>query len=256
MRKQFVDKEAIADYERFSSINRMVNKFENQNVPSKIRKIDLLEEAGLPIPKTDYFPKNEIQNLKDKIEERLRNGEDSLVIRIACVPDVHSMPVFYIEKDTDINELIDQINNLLTNELTITHFILRESMPETKAKDKISGRIILEDKKVVPRENVIELYKGARSTAILNTVDIADPNYQRFEKKKGEPLKQITRLSDQSEITEKDMEEINDSLEKYKLKMKNVKEVIAKSGEKDIDDILVCLEFTYLDHEIKFTDID
>lgn len=251
-----IGKDMTAEYEHSFSIDRMVDKFEDRKISSKIRKIKLLEEAGLPTPKIDCFSNNEIKNLEDKIVERLQAGEAFLGIRVACIPDVYSMPSFHIKKNTNIDEVKDWANNLLEKEPAVTDFILSESTPEGKAKNKISGRILLEDKNVAPREVTIELYKGARSTSILNNVDRFDPNYQRFEKKNGELIQQVTKLSDRSSITEKDIKEINEYLEKYKMRMKNVKEVIAKSQNKDFNDMVACFEFTYIDGEFKFIDID
>lgn len=73
-----------------------------------------------------------------------------------------------------------------------------------------------------PIQEVLEIYKGARSTGVLNNVDVNDPNYQRFVKKAGEFMKPAKTLDADSSIEEGDIREIYNFLSMYREKMETI----------------------------------
>ena len=84
--------------------------------------------------------------------------------------------------------------------MSIKYLIIQDATPVESAKDKISGRISFEKEELMPVQEILEIYKGARSTGILNNVDINDPNFQRFTKKAGEFMKPTKKLDTDSLI--------------------------------------------------------
>jgi len=241
------------------AIDKMVERFNNPEIPYKIRKAKILEAVGLPIPKTNYFEKTKINLLKDKILEELQSQDYPLIVRVACIPDKFSMPFFYLEKgmnDEEINKIVEKIRFMIKNDSSIKYLILQEATPTEKAKDKISGRIVFEKGEMSPIQEVLEIYKGARSTGVLNNVDVNDPNYQRFVKKAGEFMKPIKTLDPNSSIGERDVKEIYNFLSMYREKIETIIDIITKSQEKSANDMSISFEFSYRDDRIVFSDID
>lgn len=241
------------------TIDAMVERFNSPEIPHKIGKTELLEAVGLPIPKTDYFKRTEINLLKDKISEELQSHDYPLIIRFACVPDKFSMPFFYLGKemgDEEKNKTVEKIRSVIENDSNIKYLILQEATPAEKAKDKISGRISFEKGEMAPTQEVLEIYKGARSTGILNNVDVNDPNFQTFIKKAGEFLKPIKKLGEDSLIKEEEIREIYNFLNLYREKIETIIDVITKSKNKSANDMTISLEFSYRNGKIVFSDID
>lgn len=239
--------------------DKIVEKFNNPEVPYKIKKTELLETVGLPTPKTDYFEKAEIEPLKNKILEELQSHNYPLIVRLACIPDKFSMPSFFIEKNMEgnkIDTILNEICSLAKKDSTIKYFILQEATPMESAKDKISGRILFEKRGMMPTQEVLEIYKGARSTEILNNVNTDDPNFQRFVKKVGEFMKPTNKLADNTSIKENEIREIYGLLNSYQEKIETVINTITKSQNKSVNDIAISLEFSYRNNEMVFSDID
>ncbi|MFH1233861.1 MAG: hypothetical protein V1649_04420 [Patescibacteria group bacterium] len=241
------------------AIDKMVEKFNDPEIPYKIKKTELLETVGLPIPKTDYFKKTEIKLLKGKILEELQSHDYPLIIRVACIPDKFSMPFFFIENNMEKDKIDTMLNNICSSikkDSTIQYFILQEATPLESAKDKISGRISFEKGTMMPIQEVLEIYKGARSTSVLNNVDVNDPNFQRFVKKAGEFMKPAKTLDADSSIEEGEVKEIYNFLSMYREKIETIIDIITKSQKKSVNDTVVSLEFSYRDGKIVFSDID
>lgn len=256
--KESFDKIAKIDREGLM-IDRMVEDFNKPEIPLKISKIKLLETVGLPISKIDFIKKENTDGLENIILERLKNQDYPLIIRFACIPDKFSMPFFYVEKEMNDEEkgmIIEKIYSLIKNDATIKYLILQDATPTESAKDKISGRISFEKGEMVPIQEVLEIYKGARSTGVLNNVDVNDPNFQRFTKKAGEFMKPTKELDADSSIKDSEVREIYSFLNMYREKIETITDIIAKSKNKSINDMIVSMEFSYRDGKLVFSDID
>lgn len=79
--------------------DKAVEDFNNQEIPYKVRKIDLLRSVDLPIPKTDCFKREEINSLREQILKEVKADESSFIVRFACIPDKFSMPFFLRRKN-------------------------------------------------------------------------------------------------------------------------------------------------------------
>ncbi|MDD4476608.1 MAG: hypothetical protein PHY40_00420 [Patescibacteria group bacterium] len=240
-------------------VDKMIERFNDPEIPYKIKKTKLLETVGLPIPKTDYFEKTEIKLLEGKIFEELQAHDSPLVVRFACMPDKLSMPFFYLEKemnDEEINKIVEKIHTLFESDSSVKYLILQEATPAEKTKDKISGRISFEKGEMLPTQEVLDIYKGARSTGILNNVNVNDPNFQTFIKKTGEFLKPTKKLDKDSLIKEEEIREIYNFLNLYREKIETIINIITKSKNKSVNDMTISLEFSYRDGKIVFSDID
>lgn len=244
----------IADQEEFIS-SKMVEKFNDHKVPYKIRKIELLEAVGLPTPKAEFFKTDDIEALKSVILKKLQSEDCSLILRVACNPDKFSMPFFFIENDK-LDQILDEIRSLVEKDPTIKYFILQEATPEEAAKDKISGRILFENGEMMPEQEVVEIYKGSRSTNVLNNVDVSDANFFSFVKTAGEFMKPVKKLTPDSLITENEVKDIYNLLNTHREKIEGMIDIIAKSQMKTANDLSVSVEFSYRDGRIVFSDID
>lgn len=240
--------------------DKMVEKFNNIEIPYKIRKIELLETVELPIPKTDYFKRTEIELLRAKVLEELQLHNYPLIVRVACIPDKFSMPFFFIENNMGkdkIDATLNEIHSLIKKNSAIKYFILQEATPIETAKDKISGRISFEKGKMAPIQEMLEIYKGARSTGILNNVDVSASNFRIFVKRADEFMKPAKETDKDSSIKVEEIREIFNYLNKYREKMETIIDVITKSRNKSAnDDMTISFEFSYRDRKMVFSDID
>ncbi|MEK7564874.1 MAG: hypothetical protein AAB394_02985 [Patescibacteria group bacterium] len=229
--KENFDKIAEVDQENLM-VNKVVEDFNKIEIPLKIRKIKLLETMELPISKIDFIKKEDADSLESMILKKFEYQDYPLIIRFACIPDKFSMPSFYIEKEMDGEEkraIIEKINSLTKDDMSIKYLIIQDATPVESAKDKISGRISFEKEELMPVQEILEIYKGARSTGILNNVDINDPNFQRFTKKAGEFMKPTKKLDTDSLIKESEVREIYSFLNIYQEKIETITDIIAKS---------------------------
>lgn len=133
---------------------------------------------------------------------------------------------------------------------------MQEVVSAENAKDKISGRVLFEEERMAPTQEVLEIYKGSRSTGVLNNVDVNDPNFLRFTKKAGEFMKPEKNLSEDSSVTEGEIREIYNYLNSYREKIETLIKIIAKSQNKSINNMPISLEFSYKDSKFFFSDID
>ena len=236
--------------------SRILESFINSEIPYKVRKSRLMENCGLPMPETDYFKKDEIDKLVERARERLSEESKPLVLRLACIPDKISLPVFYLEQEEDLNNLSKELGDFIEKEPTITSFIVQDATPKTKTKDKISGRVLFRYDKSLPTEMVVEIYKGGRSTGILNELRTSDKDYQRFEKKSGEFIKAATEIDPKTSIGTDETRRIFQQLDSYHEEIARLREVFSKSKEKKVGETPVCLEFSYRNGNLVFTDFD
>lgn len=239
--------------------DKMVEDFNQTETPLKIKKIKLLETVGLPISKMEFIKKENFDDFAGMVLERLRHQDCPLIVRFACMPDKLSMPFFYIEEEASEDErdrIIEKIYSLTNNDQTIKFIILQDATSAESAKDKISGRILFEKGEMMPTQEILEIYKGARSTNILNSVDINDPNFQRFVKNAGEFMKPTKKLDAESSINEGEIRAVHNSLKMYREKIETIIGIIVKSQNKSINDMTISIEFSYRDGKIVFSDID
>ncbi len=239
-----------------NSNSGLVERYMDSSIPLKIRKTNLLAMCGLPIPESVFFDKVEIDNLDNEIKSFFGNDSWPLILRVACVPNKSSMPFFYINNEEEVRNVISEAQELLKGDSSIKSFILQEATPEEKAKEKISGRIVLESTRMIPTEQTVEIYKGARSTSILNNVKLGDPRLLRFQKKTGQFMKPEQEITRESNVSEGEIRGIFSSLKGYLEMMESVKAVIAKSEKKDPDNLSCSFEFSYRAGRITFIDID
>ncbi|MFH1773071.1 MAG: hypothetical protein ABH818_01810 [Patescibacteria group bacterium] len=240
-------------------LDKMAKDFNQPEIPLKIQKVKLLETVGLPISKMDFIKKENLDDLVGAISERLKHQDCPLIIRFACIPDKFSMPFFYLEKEMgeeEKNKIVENIYSLIKNDSTIKCLILQDATPADSAKDKISGRVSFEKGAMMPIQEVLEIYKGARSTGVLNNVDVNDPNFRRFIKKAGEFIKPTKDLGTDSSIKEEEIREIYNFLKMYQEKIETIIDVITRSQKKSANDMTVSLEFSCRDGKILFSDID
>lgn len=235
----------------------LANQFRNENVPLKVRKTELLEEVRLPIPKTDMFRPENVDSLREAIIARKsEDATTSLIIRFACVPDRFSMPTIAVEPSTDVDQVLESVSSLLKIYREIKQIILQELTATADAKDKISGRLLFEDSRSYPNEEVMELYKGSRSTGVLNNVDVNDPNFFIFEKKLGHFMLPNKGLDPESSIKSSELEDIYRKLVEYRSKLELIRTVIASSRGSKAEDLAISFEFSYLRGRLLFSDID
>jgi len=236
-------------------LEALAKLFDDVNIPLKIRKIKLIKEVGLPMPKTDYFDVKELRSLKTKIIERLQYDE-SLVVRVACIPDKLSMPVFHMETRGDLTETIAKIRDLIKVDPSIKYLILRNTISREKIKDRVAGRFSLESSAMAPNDQFLDIYKGARSIDILDTVKEDDPNFQRFVKKTGGFMSPEKLLDHSSDIKESELREIYSLLQRYTSRLELIRRVIALSRDKSVDQTTTCFEFSFIENNLVFTDFD
>ncbi|MFA5413181.1 MAG: hypothetical protein WC348_01390 [Patescibacteria group bacterium] len=251
--------EMIGTNQEEPAIDKMVKNFSASEIPTKIKKIKLLEAVGLPTSKIDFLDREKIDCLESLISERLGSEDCPLIVRFACDPDKLSMPFFYIETTMGGEEretVIEKIYSLIKTDPNIKYLILQEATPTKSVRDKILGRITFEKGKIMPIQEVMEIYKGARSTNVLNNVDVDDPNFRRFIKRAGEFMKSADQLKQGSTIQEAEIREIFNLLNFYRDKMGIAQDVINRSRGRYVEDLTISFEFSYRDGRIIFLDID
>lgn len=232
-------------------------RFRGSGESLKVRKIKLLIAFGLPIPETDVFTSKELDLLEEKILERRRlNPEAPMIIRFGCIPDQYSMPAIVLDPEIDIRQAMDRVRSYIEKMGQIRDIILQELTLESKADEKISGRLLLEKFDAYPREEVLELYKGARNTTVLNNVDASSPNFFHFEKKMGGfmNLDRITKAG--SSVTESEIRDICRILFNFRNEFDFIKKVIARIKGVRPENLIVSFEFSYLKGRLVFSDID
>lgn len=237
-------------------ISSLVESFKNKEIPYKIRKINLLMEANLPIPETSYFKKDEIFELKKEVIEKTKNNNNQhFVIRLACIPDKLSMPVFHIGID-NLDGVLSQIRLLCQQDDSISHLILREAIGVGDEKEKIVGRLTFESSKMLPVEQVLEIYKGSETTSILNNVNPGDPNFYSFTKNAGNFMKPSRQIRETESLSSDEVKELYCELDLYKNQMELVKKVFSEANRKKEEEISLGLEFSFYKGKIFFHDMD
>lgn len=240
-----------------SYITNLAENYQRGGESLKVKKIRLLEDLGLPIPKTGILRADQLDFLEEKIREiYTSNLERSMIIRFGCVPDQFSMPSVVIESDSNIGQAINEVSSYVSKNQQIKEIVLQELTSEADAPNKISGRLLFEKSDAYPREEVLELYKGARNTNILNNVDTSDTNFLHFEKNIGHYIKLSQTKSDKSTFKESEIKDIYNLIQGFHSKLDSIKKVVAKQRGVKEEDFVLCIEFSYLHGRLVFSDID
>jgi hypothetical protein len=236
-------------------ISSMIESFRNTEISYKIRKINLLKNAGLPIPETSCFKKGDIFELRDEVLKRIQGGSQNLVIRPACIPDKVSMLVFHININ-NIDQVLEQIESLCQQDSSISDLILREAIGVGDAKEKIVGRLTFEDSKMLPVEQILEIYKGSETTGILNKVNPKDPNFYLFIKSAGKFMKPAEQINEIGSISPNEIKELYRILDSYKDQMDIIRRVFSQANKKRKEEATLGIEFSFYKDRIFFNDID
>lgn len=236
---------------------KLTEDYGNQSVPFKIRKIELLKNVGLPVPSAEYFDTEDLDEIQENIRKKLHDYPlNPLILRFATIPNKNSMPVFYFESLENLNQL-SQVTDLIQSDPSIKKIILQDATPKEKAIDKISGRLLILDESNSDIELILEIYKGSRSTSILNTVNLDDPNYLRFEKRLGKFLKPVSPINfNNTTIKEYEIRSLAGYLKEYTGKLEIAKDVHISFIKKQSVSHDACFEFSLRDGKINFSDID
>jgi hypothetical protein len=234
-------------------LERIEHEYLNSSLPSKIKKTELLRELGLPIPKTDFFPRGEIAALRKRLVDRLADEKRPMIVRVACVPDKFTMPAFLVDAKENIDQAMKKIEKLVEQDRTITHFILQFATPKDKIIDKIVGRIVYGSASSLPSTKTVELFKGAKNAEIFNHLDTRNRSYERLEQKLGEFVKPKVKSKT---ISEEEVKNIHTALEGYEPQLEIAKKIFAKGQNKTNDEISTTFEFSYRDGNLVFVDID
>lgn len=238
-------------------VQMLAEEFKNSGDSLKVRKIKLFQALGFPTPETDIFSSQELDQIEEKIlERRGQNPQIPMLIRFGCIPDKLSMPSIMLEPHTDLDQALREVAEYLRKRAGIQDIILQELTPEAKAPDKISGRILIEKFDAYPREIVLELYKGARSTSVLNNADVSSPNFLRFEKELGHFMKPKQSLKSNSDIEEAELTDIFRTLQDFMGKIYLMKKIIARSREMSEEGFVCSFEFSYSNGRLVFSDVD
>lgn len=228
----------------------------DRTLPLKIRKTVLLERCGLPIPYTTYVSRNDLNRLGEEIEQAAQARDFPQIVRVACTPDRLSMPTRYIESRADVHDAQAWAHQLLCLEPTVTHLMIQEATPREKAPLKISGRLTFEARRMCPLTNVLELYKGSRSTGILNAVNPNDLNFLRYEKRLGRFLHIVGGCLRSSTILDGEVRDIYRSLASFEEAFRHACNIIATARSVSEDSMTFCFEFSYCEGHLVFSDVD
>lgn len=239
-----------------SQIDALVNELSDEKMPLKVRKIMLLEEVGLPTPKAEIFMRDGFDDIARYVEERAKSPDGSpLIIRFGYIPERYSMPTYYVDNPEDIGTTLNRVSAALQEERDVAAVIVQDATPANQATKKISGRMFYQDDFQTGDEIVLELYKGSRSTGILNKVNADDPALVRFVKPYGGFLRPEAGVAGAGILATEDVTEILWRLDKqYKEKIDIARKVFLRLVHKTHP--VVSLEFWYRDGKMFFTDLD
>jgi len=235
-------------------LKNLVKSYDDEQIPLKIRKINLLERVNLPIPETDTINKNNRKEIKEKIVERLHKSNMPLIMRFSGRSDEPGMPSCYIENEKNLDSALKQMEDIFTRDLNVSHVILQRATPKEEISRKVSGRLIMYDDADDRNDEIIELYKGARSTGILNSVDPSDPQFHRLIKPIGGFMRFEKKIDPNSTLNTSEVIDIVQKINEKRDAMKIVQSVLHESKKHSRSDYV--FEFSYRDGDLIFTDID
>ena len=95
---------------------------------------------------------------------------------------------------------------------------------------------------------------GAKSTGVMNSLSSNDSRYQRFVRRSGEFMKPAGTTLGSGGLIGQDAQEVYSRLLDFRDKIDLVREVATQNrGQTPLP---LCIEFSYLDSRLLFTDID
>lgn len=224
--------------------------------PLKIRKIKFMKELGLCFPETDLFERGALEDFIEVVKRRFERGQQHLIVRFACIPDRFSMPTITIDHADNLALARKEIEECIDRFSGIQYVILREFISEQLAKQKISGRVLFWGERA-SMDTSVEIFKGSRSTGVLNRADTSDKNFLLFEKKPGQFMKPAKELPVDSSISVEEIKQIFNHLSQFRERLETARAVIglSKNG-KETDRPDVCFEFSFVDGVFLFVDVD
>lgn len=235
-------------------------RFSGKEIPLKIRKLELLKEIGLPVKEGRYYERGAIDALREDLAQQFdSNRELSFVIRVACEPDKLSMPSFRIDAREGIEQSIQDLLKLIEEDHSIQQVILRPFISPSKIQDRIAGRLSFMGDTTTTKE-ILELYRGAETTGVLNVVDPQNPKFRSFTKRAGEFMKPsdgvVPKNGANGTFSEEDIKNVYRQLELCREKMDALHEVVAISKKSVPEKTPLTFEFSYLDGDFWYTDFD
>lgn len=245
---------------REAFIENAARRFREKGVPLKVKKLELLKEIGLPVKEGRYYDRASIDALReDLIQQFDVDNEASFVIRVACEPDKLSMPSFRINVKSEIDSSLLALGRLIEDDRSIKQIILRPFISPGKIKNRIAGRLSFMGDSTTTQD-ILELYKGAETTGVFNTVDLQNRRFRSFIRKAGEFMKpsglSIQKDEKDGEVSEEEIKNIHRQLELQREKMDVLHEVVAASKGSIPEKISLTFEFSYLNGEFWYTDFD
>jgi len=232
-------------------LNNLVEKFNDEQVPLKIRKINLLEAIDLPIPKTDIISRKNELEIKEKISTRLRESNEPLIMRFSGHDDKLGMPSFYIDDEKNLVDVLRRMKDIFTRDLNISHVILQSATPNEEIHNKISGRLMISDDM---NDEIIELYKGARSTGVLNSVNQSDIQFYRLIKPAGGFMRPEKKIDPNSTLNTGEVIDMIRKIDEKRDAIEIARSVLHNSKRHNRNDYT--FEFSYRNGNLVFTDID
>lgn len=238
---------------RNDSLDGRASQIRDLEAPIKVKKLTLIEMVGLPTMKTDIFEARDIDALKRKILERLATATTSehtaaLTIRVACVPDRMSMPSFIVRNEVEMESVIEKLRMLMEAERSIKNIILRDFDVVGRPEDKIAVRLNT-------ATGTIEMYKGAKSTSILNNVETDDPNFVSLSSKGGMLKPTVDLVGRNVPISE--VKRVVEIIKMNEDRIAELEEMAIQAGISEKHNPQgVVLEFSYNGGLVNFTDFD
>lgn len=235
---------------------KLFEVFENRSVPLKIRKMALMQLAGLPTLNAEIKEADNLLEIFESVEKIVKKGE-SAILRFACIPDRLSVPSIYVNNDKELFDIPQKIANVREKYPEVKKIIVQEATNETDAKTKISGRLMI-TQSADSSEKIVELYKGSRSTGVFDHLDSGDRNYLRFEKGAGEFMKPLKGLSPDTDFVENEVRAVFIALQDYDKAIRRVIRIYNKVNKGANNGALppIVFEFSIRDGKFNFVDVD
>ena len=253
MREKFEEAASQENYEN-RAVKDLAEGYDNEQIPLKIRKIKLLEAANLPISDTTILSIDNTQEIRKKIAERIDGGDAPLIMRFSGRADKLGMPSFYIDDKDNLDSSIKQMEEILGHDPDIAYIVLQSATPKEEMPNKISGRLMVYEDANDKYDAIVELYKGARSTGILNSVDPSDPQFHRLIKPIGGFMRPEKEIDPNSTLNTGEVLDIVRTLGEKDNAIKTIQSVLHESKKHNRNEYV--LEFSYRNGDLVFTDID
>lgn len=241
-----------------SDINRLLidslaSCYGDESIPLKVRKINLFQQTDLPTPNVHLLTPSDFADISP-IFYRDLNLELPVAIRYASIPNRFFMLNTRIDSPDEVEDKLALIKDFISRDSDIKTIIVQEATRKEDIPFKISGRYFLLDTLTSTTEEVLELYKGAQNTGVLNNSNLDLPNFISFEKKLGELC--FRSGKDVGIFSRTELDDILGHLYRYKEKLYIIKNAIGQKINTREDYISLCFEFSSIRGRFSFIDID